>query len=113
MGTLKYAAPESFVASRAIDQRSDIYSLGVTLYELLTGHLPFDGDDPQQLADAHLRQSPRNPRLWVPQLPQSINRVLLQPMLAKDPMRRPQTAEELVSRLVRLEIETFALPLGA
>ena len=111
MGTLKYAAPESFVSSRTVDQRSDIYSLGVTLYELLTGRPPFDGDDPQSLAAAHLRQSPRNPRRLVPQLPPSINR-LLQPMLAKDPLRRPQTSEELVDRLVRLEIETFSLPIG-
>jgi serine/threonine-protein kinase len=111
MGTLKYAAPESFVNSRTEDQRSDFYSLGVTLYELLTGQLPFQGNDPRQLVNAHLRQSPPNPRRLVPQLPRSINR-LLQPMLAKEPMRRPQSAEELVAHLVRLEIETFGLSIG-
>ena len=61
MGTLQYAAPECFVTSRTEDQRSDIYSLGVTLYELLTHRLPFDSKDPRRLVLAHLEQNPQPP----------------------------------------------------
>lgn len=111
MGTLKYAAPESFVASRGEDRRSDMYSLGITLYELLTGHLPFDTVDPQHLVTAHLQQKPRNARSLVPQIPRSVNQ-LLKNMLAKDPIRRPQSVDELISRLVRLEIETLSMQPG-
>lgn len=112
MGTLQYAAPESFITSRREDPRSDIYSLGVTLHEMLTGRLPFDDDDPSHLVNAHLAQIPPNPRRLVPQLPRSVHQ-LLQRILAKDPMRRPQSARELVAWLMKLEIESFGLQMSA
>ena len=108
MGTLKYAAPEMFVSSKSQNSASDIYSLGVTLYEILTGRVPFASDNPRELASAHLEQIPLSPRRLVPRLPQSVA-VILKQMLAKEPMRRPQNAEELISRLIALEVETFDL----
>ena len=106
MGSYSYLAPELFTSSTGADARSDIYSLGVTLYQMLTGSLPFTGQDAAELASAHLQQTPPNPRALVPQLPGRVNR-LLKRMLAKEPLRRPQSATELISWLVQLEIETF------
>ncbi len=108
MATLKYAAPEAFLCTRRENAQSDLYSLGVTLYEMLTGHVPFNGQEPAEFADAHLHERPPNPRHFVPELPQSVVR-LVQKMLAKDPMRRPYSAQELVWSLVKLEMESFAM----
>ena len=107
LGTMRYNAPEMFTSALRADARSDIYSLGVALYELLTGRPPFPADNPAELAEAHLRRVPPHPRSLAPQLPSSVARLLKQ-MLAKEPLRRPQTATELISRLAELEIETFA-----
>jgi len=106
LGTMYYVAPELFVTSRMPDARSDIYSLGATLYEMLTGRPPFQGESSDELAISHLRQVPTNPRIFVPQIPSDVSRLLLQ-MLSKEPLRRPQTATELIQKFIALEIETF------
>jgi serine/threonine-protein kinase len=105
VGTMNYAAPELFIDSCGRNGQSDIYSLGVTLYEMLTGRLPFIEEDACELALAHLREPPRDPRTLAPNLPPRLVR-LLNRMLAKEPLRRPE-AQELVSILMELEIETF------
>ena len=104
-GTLQYAAPEMISTAMPIDARCDVYSLGVVLYELITGQLPFAGEDPAQLALAHLQQKPSPSRRFVPQLPLRLGQLVRQ-LLAKQPLRRPDTGE-LVVRLAELEIETF------
>lgn len=104
--TLSYAPPEAFNENVPLTGHSDIYSLGVMLYESLTGTLPFSGDEPHDLAAAHLAQAPPDARRLVPELSRRIGR-LLRRMLAKEPLRRPN-AEELVPWLCELEIETFA-----
>ncbi len=107
VGTLAYMAPERIVSTLAADIRSDLYSLGVTLFELLTGRLPFDGADAAQLAAQHRQELPADLRVLAPHLPTRVARLVRQ-MLAKEPLRRPQTPRELVDRLAALEIETFA-----
>ena len=106
-GTLAYMAPETVVSALATDIRSDIYSLGVTLFELLTGRLPFDATDPAQLVAQHRQELPADLRVLAPHLPTRVARLVRQ-MLAKEPLRRPQTPRELIDRLAALEIETFA-----
>ena len=93
MGTLNYLAPEVASTHLPIDARSDLYSLGVVLFELLTGRHP-GGQSALDLA----RQAPH--------LSEEVLS-LVGELLASDPLRRPQSAEALVQRLVGLEIATF------
>jgi serine/threonine-protein kinase len=107
-GTLAYIAPEMVTSALAAGPRSDIYSLGVTLYEMLTARRPWDSDDPGELATMHREARPPQLRTLRPDTPQSVAD-LVQEMLAKDPLRRPASARELAARLVKLEIESFSL----
>ncbi len=106
-GTLHYMAPEAITSPLAADIRSDLFSLGVILYELLAGRLPHDGDDPAQLAALKRDQAAPPLHSFAPRVPPDVAR-LVHACLAKEPLRRPQTPAELVERLVRLEIEYFA-----
>ncbi len=106
-GTCNYMAPELITSALRADIRSDLYSLGVVLFELLTGRLPFRGKDMAELAGQHKRARPPSLLRLAPQLPISVVRLVHQ-MLAKAPLRRPQTPHELVERLVALEIATFS-----
>ncbi|NIM08970.1 MAG: protein kinase [Planctomycetales bacterium] len=107
MGTFNYIAPETVTSSLGSDGRSDIYSLGATLYEALSGRLPLTGRTLAEVASQHRQTRPTCIRSLLPQLPKAAAS-LVHRMLAKHPLRRPQTARELVHRLVALEIETFA-----
>jgi serine/threonine-protein kinase len=105
-GTMHDIAPEMLTSALRPDIRSDIYSLGATLYETLGGRPPFQAPSLEQLADLHRQAEPRPLRLLNPHVPAEVARFVHQ-MLAKEPLRRPQTPAEVVERLVRLEIETF------
>ncbi|MGA2064434.1 MAG: serine/threonine-protein kinase [Thermoguttaceae bacterium] len=107
MGTPYYLAPECFSDASVPDVRSDLYSLGAVLYQLLACRLPFEEEDLGRLAIQHKQQAPLNLRRLAPLVPFEVARVVHE-MLAKEPLRRPQTAGELVRRLVALEIATFA-----
>jgi serine/threonine-protein kinase len=104
-GSVAYAAPETFCASHIPTGACDAYSLGVVLFEAMTGRLPFASENSQQVAAAHLTESPPDVRSLAPQVPGRVARVVRR-MLAKDPLRRP-TSVECVELLAALEIETF------
>ena len=100
MGTPTYMSPEQ-AKGEAINGRSDIYSLGVMMYEALTGKPPFQGDTPMTVLVAHIKDIPRPmPRDGsIPNVPQELEKVVLS-CLEKDPARRPQSTSQLVDRLV-------------
>ncbi len=105
-GSGHYLAPEHAIARGRPDVRSDIYSLGVVLYQLLAGRVPLDGETLEQLVARHKQTAPLPLRRVAPHVPPRAAE-LVQRMLAKDPLRRPQSPRELVTELVRLEIEAF------
>jgi eukaryotic-like serine/threonine-protein kinase len=92
MGTPEYMAPEQ-VRSRKGDDRTDVYSLGVILYEMLTGALPWTGKTPQAIRHAKLEEDPVPPRELRPEIPPAVEEVVLH-MLEREPHRRPESALE-------------------
>ncbi len=98
-GTLAYLSPEqSGRTDRKVDFRSDLYALGITLYELFSGQLPFQQSEPTELVHAHLAQKPIPPHEVEPTLPPQISRIILK-LMAKDPGDRYQTANGLLKDL--------------
>ncbi len=92
VGSLYYMSPEQIKGSLDLDPRSDLYSLGVSLYEIVTGARPFQGDSEYSIMAAHLEKNPPPPIQISPNLPSGLNEVILQ-ALEKDPARRFQTAD--------------------
>jgi serine/threonine-protein kinase len=92
LGTAQYLAPEQ-ARGEIVDERSDLYSVGVVLYEMLTGAVPFSGDTAVTVAMKHVNERPPEPAELVPGMPYTLNQIVLK-ALAKDPMLRYQTAEE-------------------
>ncbi|MDH4271343.1 MAG: protein kinase, partial [Candidatus Aminicenantes bacterium] len=101
IGTPEYMSPEQ-VEGKEVDQRADIYSLGIILYEMLTGRVPFEGDTPFTVGVKHKSEIPRDPRELNTQIPQDLGRLVLK-CLEKDKAKRYQTAEELHADLERVE----------
>jgi serine/threonine-protein kinase len=93
-GTAAYIAPEQARDASLVDHRADIYSLGVTLYEALTGRLPFEGRNRVQVIFQHLNTPPVPPAQRVPGIPPLASDLCLW-MLSKDPAERPQNYQEL------------------
>jgi serine/threonine protein kinase/Tfp pilus assembly protein PilF len=102
IGTPEYMSPEQVDADDDIDQRSDIYSLGVILYEMLTGKVPFDGNTPLSVAYKHKNKKPPNPREFNTQITDELN-VLVLKCLEKDRESRYQSAGEIRSQLEEIE----------
>ncbi len=101
-GTLAYISPEQTGrTNHSVDRRSDLYSLGVTLYELSTGRRPFTADDALELLHAHIARSPVPPRSLRPSIPAALDDIILR-LLAKCPDHRYQTAAGLVADLEQL-----------
>jgi signal transduction histidine kinase len=111
-GTSGYAAPEqSGRTARAVDHRTDLYSLGATLYELATGRPPFENADPLELMRDQLVREPPAPSQLNAAVPKLLSDVILR-LLAKDPDRRYQSAEGLAHDLQRLRAGDPSFALG-
>src|SRR3954451_16337179 len=98
MGTAQYLSPEQ-AQGRPVSPRSDLYSIGVMLYELLTGRVPFDAESPVTIALKHISERPVPPREVNPAVPPALEAVVLR-ALEKDPERRFADAEEFAAALL-------------
>ncbi len=115
IGTPTYLSPEQ-AQGQAVDARSDIYSLGCVLYELLAGRPPFTGDTPVAIAYKQVNETPVPPSAHNPDVPPRLDAVVMK-CLAKNPANRYQTAEELAADLERVQqgqdVEATPLLAGA
>ncbi len=94
IGSVHYISPEQARGAKT-DERADLYSLGVMMYEMLTGHLPFDGSDAVSVAVMHLQADPRMPRQINPSIPEGLEEITMQAM-QKDRDRRYQSASDML-----------------
>src|SRR2546429_6459858 len=100
-GTAQYLSPEQ-ARGAPVDQRSDLYSVGIVLYEMLTGKVPFTGDTPLEIAMKHLSEVPVPPSELRDDVPDDLDLIALR-ALAKDPEDRYQTAAEMDADLARIQ----------
>ena len=116
LGSVRYLSPEQ-ITGRDAGSSSDLYALGVTLYELVCGCAPFDGADATAVLAQHLNASPAPPSRHEPSIPEALERLIMQ-LLAKDPAHRPASASLVEQELVRIagggvaaaQAQSFALP---
>jgi len=101
IGTPEYMSPEQ-AEVKEVDQRSDIYSLGVILYEMVTGRVPFEGETPLSIAMKHKSEMPKDPREINAQIPDDLSKVILRCM-EKDKEKRCQSTGEMRSELENIE----------
>jgi serine/threonine-protein kinase len=105
VGSMHYVPPEH-IAGEPHDARSDIYSFGVTFYEMITGRLPVEGTSYPQLVMAHLQQQPQSPSELNPAVPAAISSAVLK-ALAKDPTHRWQTASSFLKALEEVSVDSM------
>jgi tetratricopeptide (TPR) repeat protein len=101
IGTPEYMSPEQ-VEGKDVDQRSDIYSLGIILYEMLTGRVPFEGDTPFTVGVKQKSEAPKNPKVLNPNIPDDLSGIILK-CLEKDKSSRYQSAGDVRADLERIE----------
>ena len=106
LGSLNYMPPEQ-INGQPADARSDIYSLGVSLYEMMTGQLPFKGDSQYSLMAAHLKETPKPPIVLQPGIPETLNEIVLMAM-SKEPEKRFQSADAF-----RAALKSVVMPVSA
>jgi serine/threonine protein kinase len=106
VGTPRYISPEQGMG-RNVDHRSDIYSLGATLYELLTRQVPFDGETPMAIMMKHINSPLIPPYMINPKVPSDLNEIVIR-MMAKDPKDRYQDYEPLIRDLESAKIHRLA-----
>jgi eukaryotic-like serine/threonine-protein kinase len=100
VGTAQYLSPEQ-AQGAPVSESSDLYSVGIVLYELLTGEVPFSGESPVEIAMKHLSKVPAPPSSLQPEIPHDLDLVVMR-ALAKDPDERYQTADEMDADLARV-----------
>ncbi|MBI3966999.1 MAG: protein kinase [Chloroflexi bacterium] len=108
VGSVAYMAPDVALGRQA-DVRSDLYMLGASLYEMVTGRLPFPGDDPVRIIFAHINDLPLSPRRFAPDIPAGLE-VLIMRLLSKDPEERPAAAAEVLEALEAVEQQLEGAP---
>ncbi|MCR5716603.1 MAG: Stk1 family PASTA domain-containing Ser/Thr kinase, partial [Lachnospiraceae bacterium] len=99
MGSVHYTSPEQ-ARGGYVDEKSDIYSLGITLFEMLTGHVPFNGDTTVAIAIKHIQEEMPSPCEFIPEIPVSVEKIVLK-CCQKSPMRRYQSTSEVIDDLKR------------
>lgn len=105
IGSVHYISPEQAKGS-VVDRRSDLYSLGVVIYEMATGKLPFDGESPVSIAIKHIQEQVIEPKKINIEIPESLNYLILK-ALEKDPLLRYQNAHDLYIDLLNIKNGTF------
>ncbi|GAA0085434.1 Stk1 family PASTA domain-containing Ser/Thr kinase [Clostridium sp. CTA-7] len=101
IGSAHYLSPEQ-AKGTYIDFRSDIYSFGIVLYEMVTGRLPFEGDSPVTVALKHLQEQPVSPKNINSAIPDSLNKLILKAM-EKEPIKRYQNSKEIIQDLQKIQ----------
>ena len=99
MGSVHYTSPEQ-ARGGIVDEKSDIYSAGITMYEMITGHVPFDGDSTVSVAIKHLREEMVSPAEEVPDIPYSLECIIMK-CTQKSTARRYQNCQQLINDLKR------------
>ena len=98
IGTVNYISPEQATNEGPIDERSDLYSVGVLMYELSCGELPFTGDTPVAVAYKHVNDTPKHPRELKPDMPQGLDQIIMRAM-EKSPDMRYQSAKQMLAHI--------------
>ncbi len=102
IGTVNYISPEQAMNEEPIDERSDLYSVGVLMYELSSGELPFTGETPVAVAYKHVNDTPRHPREIKPEMPQGLDQIIMRAM-EKSPDMRYQSAKQMLAHIMALK----------
>jgi len=108
LGTAHYLSPEQ-AQGKPVEPASDLYSLGVVMYEMATGRLPFEGDNPVTIAMQHVHEPPVPPRSIVPDIPENLEAIILR-ALSKDPAQRYLTAQAMLEDLRRAQAGESVTP---
>ncbi len=101
IGTVYYISPEQAAGEKGIDRRTDLYSVGVLMYEMITGKLPFDGENPVSIALKQISEEPKPPHELNPDIPAGLEQIILFAM-EKDKDKRFQTATQMIDLLKRV-----------
>ena len=105
-GTVNYLSPE-YIQTGRFDQRSDIYSLGLIAYELITGRMPYQGTAPLRILLDRVQQDPPEPNQFAPRMPQALNDLIMK-AIARNPNRRYQSSGEVLEDLRKLRNEILS-----